>query len=323
MRNISLLALVVLFLCSGCGGPKTSCKSNAELSPTQLKTAENMVKDVYQKVLEGKGKIVAYYDEELYIMPDGNGDFANAVSKNAKKLEKPIHTISAVHLPVLNLTVSDIEPLVQAVACETQENGKKRKYKIVDWRILIEPGMGGGGLGGELDKLTIIPVTVEITDLGGKSSSKPTQIPVKTTGSKGETLSDGLVGICLDTTTEGIFNNPVIGSSTPVINIQFTLDNLTDSSISFDKIEVTFHAANRQYSKCVIVQYGADGDYSCYYLPPYHEATTPFNLEVSESATFHCGTGNDRIVHGRNRVVIKVFSGKTLVHGPYNIDFSI
>ena len=320
MRYIYVVFLAAVLFCGGCGGPKVTTKANVDLSDSERSVVHSMLKSVYEKTMEGK--IIAYYDETLYMMPQASGDFSNAFSKDAPRLEKPIHTLSIIYSSTYTvMNPVDFEPYVQAVTCETHENGKTQKYKITDFKIIFQPNGGGGSMMMSYDKMMIIPLQIQITETGSGDSKSNTSSAVKTTGSQGEALSDGVAGVCLDEVAPDYDSNPVTGTTTDVLHVKYTISNLSGKAISFDKIEVTFSSDGKQYAKSVTVQSDKKDQYMVYYLEPYHEATTPFNLDASCAETFMGGTGGDPYVRGQNQMIVRIYSGKTLVHGPFTIDF--
>lgn len=156
-----VLPLFIPFLlCTACDSGARSSRQVAawDLTPSDHETVLELVRKIYESGLGDS--IAAWYESTSrgYFDPAGGG---------VVEFEGPINTLS-VAVPESITMTGDVRSELDRLASTTSHRG----WRLVEYRVAIEPG--GGGPSVRFSKVTLYPIRVEAPhDVSPSTAAKP------------------------------------------------------------------------------------------------------------------------------------------------------
>jgi len=148
IANVAALILCLLIL-SGCdkAGNSGQTINGWALSSEEHKEVMNLIKKIYK---DGIGdRIVAWYGTE-------SRGYFDLQTNEFVKFDAPISTLS-VAIPDYVSYTDNIQSKLEQLANATSHDG----WRLLKYRVQIDPHGAGGGPSGSYDKVTIFPIQVE------------------------------------------------------------------------------------------------------------------------------------------------------------------
>lgn len=147
-KTLAGIATAVLILLCGCdsGDGRPTQTRLSSLSTSEHKEVMELLKQIYELGIDIQ--IVAWYETTA------RGYFDVATGEMVF-FDEPVQTLS-VAIPDFIAATTDVAGKLEGVA----RNASHKGWRLVDFRVELEPHGAGGGPSGSYDKVTIYPITV-------------------------------------------------------------------------------------------------------------------------------------------------------------------
>jgi hypothetical protein len=153
---------VSLVIICGCGSEPDRQIPVSSLSPSEHKEVMQLVRHIYEAGIGDR--IVAWYETTA------RGYYDVATGKHVS-FDAPIQTLS-VAIPDFVAHMTSVESKLNGIAKTASYNG----WRLVEYRLELQPHGAGGGPSGSYDKVTIYPITVaKVGQTVGRSGEQPTK----------------------------------------------------------------------------------------------------------------------------------------------------
>lgn len=135
-----------------------NAKDITELTSDELELANGLCREAMKREL-GKA-IIAWYNTTYYRLPTSDESLLPNPS-TMRQLSRPVSVSSATGIG-WSYRFEEIRAALKRTVAKLEASEGARKCRVTKALVVLEPGGGGGSLGMEYDKVTIIPYQVVI-----------------------------------------------------------------------------------------------------------------------------------------------------------------